>query len=101
MTMLDEPVERTPRRRFLTTVAGQLVAPENTLGSAQITDGTVLRLASEGEVPPPPTVYDVTEEAVEDLGRRGTAFETKHRRALAGVALVLSVLAMALAVAAP
>lgn len=97
LRMLDEPLERTPRRRFLTTASGDLVAPESSLGSARLTDGAVLRLAAEGELPPAPTVYDVTEEAVDDLGRRPATFETEHRRILAGAALVIAVLAAAIA----
>jgi hypothetical protein len=96
-------MQPTPQRRFLTTAAGTLVPPEGTLGSARITDGAVLRLAAEGELPPPPTVYDVTEEAVEDLKRRGATFSPKHRRILAGAGLVFSALAAAvsLLIAAP
>jgi ESX secretion system protein EccD len=103
LRMLDEPLQQTPQRRFLTTAAGALVPPEGTLASAQIIDGTVLRLAAEGELPPPPTVYDVTEEAVEDLKRRGTTFKPAHRRILAGTGLVFSIIAgaISLLVAAP
>lgn len=97
LRMLDEPLERVPRRRFLTTAGGDLVDPGNSLGSAGITDGAVLRLASEGELPPAPVVYDVTEEAVEDRARRGTGFQPPHRRILAGAALVISVFAAAIA----
>ena len=103
LRMLDEPLQQTPQRRFLTTATGALVPPEGTLSAAQITDGAVLRLAAEGELPPPPTVYDVTEEAVEDLKRRGASFQPKHRRILAGAGLVFSALAgaVALLIAAP
>lgn len=103
LRMLDEPMQQTPQRRFLTTATGVLVPPEGTLSSAQIIDGAVLRLASEGELPPPPTVYDVTEEAVEDLKRRGATFKPKHRQILAGAGLVFSVIAggISLLVAAP
>lgn len=103
LRMLDEPMQQTPQRRFLTTATGVLVPPEGTLSSAQVIDGSVLRLASEGELPPPPTVYDVTEEAVEDLKRRGATFKPKHRRILAGAGLVFSIIAggISLLVAAP
>ncbi|MFB6722822.1 EsaB/YukD family protein [Kribbella sp. NPDC056345] len=103
LRMLDEPLQQTPQRRFLTTATGVLVPPEGTLASAQIIDGAVLRLAAEGELPPPPTVYDVTEEAVEDLKRRGTTFKPAHRRVLAGCGLVFSLVAgaISLLVAAP
>ncbi len=103
LRMLDEPMQQTPQRRFLTTATGVLVPPEGTLSSAQIIDGSVLRLAAEGELPPPPTVYDVTEEAVEDLKRRGTTFKPSHRRILAGAGLVFSIVAgaISLLVAAP
>ncbi|MGW7683063.1 type VII secretion integral membrane protein EccD [Kribbella sp. NPDC054772] len=103
LRMLDEPMQQTPQRRFLTTATGVLVPPEGTLSSAQIIDGAVLRLAAEGELPPPPTVYDVTEEAVEDLKRRGAAFKPKHRQVLAGAGLVFSIIAgaISLLVAAP
>src|SRR5262245_21594167 len=103
LRMLDEPLQQSPQRRFLTTAAGALVPPEGTLASAQVIDGTVLRLAAEGELPPPPTVYDVTEEAVEDLKRRGTTFKPAHRRILAGAGLVFSIIAAAISllVAAP
>jgi type VII secretion integral membrane protein EccD len=97
LRMLDEPLQQTPQRRFLTTATGVLVPPEGTLGSAQITDGAVLRLAAEGELPPPPTVYDVTEEAVKDLKRRGATFKPAHRRILAGAGLVFSAIAGAVA----
>lgn len=103
LRLLDEPLQQTPQRRFLTTATGVLVPPEGTLASAQIIDGAVLRLAAEGELPPPPTVYDVTEEAVEDLKRRGTTFKPAHRRVLAGAGLVFSLIAgaISLLVAAP
>ncbi|MEU4191500.1 EsaB/YukD family protein [Kribbella sp. NPDC026611] len=103
LRMLDEPLQQSPQRRFLTTATGALVPPEGTLASAQIIDGAVLRLASEGELPPPPTVYDVTEEAVGDLKRRGTTFTPQHRRVLAGAGLVFSIIAgaISLLVAAP
>jgi type VII secretion integral membrane protein EccD len=103
LRMLDEPLQQAPQRRFLTTATGVLVPPEGTLASAQIIDGAVLRLAAEGELPPPPTVYDVTEEAVEDLKRRGTTFKPAHRRILAGTGLVFSLTAgaISLLVAAP
>ncbi|MFF1819225.1 EsaB/YukD family protein [Kribbella sp. NPDC058245] len=103
LRMLDEPLQQSPQRRFLTTATGILVPPEGTLASAQIIDGAVLRLAAEGELPPPPTVYDVTEEAVEDLKRRGTTFKPAHRRILAGTGLVFSLTAgaISLLVAAP
>jgi type VII secretion integral membrane protein EccD len=103
LRMLDEPLQQAPQRRFLTTATGVLVPPEGTLASAQIIDGAVLRLAAEGELPPPPTVYDVTEEAVEDLKRRGTTFKPAHRRILAGTGLVFSLIAgaISLLVAAP
>ncbi|MGW6281784.1 type VII secretion integral membrane protein EccD [Kribbella sp. NPDC055071] len=103
LRMLGEPLQQTPQRRFLTTATGVLVPPEGTLASAQIIDGAVLRLAAEGELPPPPTVYDVTEEAVEDLKRRGTTFKPEHRRIIAGTGLVFSIVAgaISLLVAAP
>jgi type VII secretion integral membrane protein EccD len=97
LRMLGEPVDPSPRRRYLTTPAGQTVSLELTLGSAQIGDGAVLRLAAEGEVPPPPTVYDVAEEAVDDLERRGTTFQRKHRHRASGAALIFALLAGAIA----
>ncbi|TCN38028.1 type VII secretion integral membrane protein EccD [Kribbella orskensis] len=99
LRMLGEPVDPSPRRRYLTTPTGQTVSLELTLGSAQIGDGSVLRLAAEGEVPPPPTVYDVAEEAVDDLERRGTTFQRKHRRWASGAALIFALLAGAIALA--
>jgi type VII secretion integral membrane protein EccD len=99
LRMLGEPVDPSPRRRYLSTPTGQTVSLELTLGSAQIGDGAVLRLAAEGEVPPPPTVYDVAEEAVDDLERRGTTFQRKHRHLAAGAALTFALLAGAIALA--
>ncbi|MFG1909940.1 EsaB/YukD family protein [Kribbella sp. NPDC048928] len=98
LRMLDEPLQEMPQRRFLTTADGTLVPPEGTLAGSMVLDGAVLRLAAEGELPPPPTVYDVTEEAVADLKRRGTAFQPQHRRILAGTGLVFSVIAGAISV---
>jgi type VII secretion integral membrane protein EccD len=99
LRMLGEPVDPSPRRRYLSTPTGQTVSLELTLGSAQIGDGAVLRLAAEGEVPPPPTVYDVAEQAVDDLERRGTTFQRKHRHWAAGAALIFALLAGAIALA--
>lgn len=99
LRMLDEPVEPSPRRRYLTTAIGQSLSAEQTLGSAQLMDGAVLRLTAEGEVPPPPTVYDVAEEAVNDLGRHGTTFQTGHRQWAAGCAVVFALLAGAVSLA--
>ena len=50
-------------------------------------------------MPPPPTVYDVVEEAVDDLERRGTTFQRKHRHWAAGAALIFALLAGAIALA--
>ncbi|MDX6235810.1 MAG: hypothetical protein QOG10_625 [Kribbellaceae bacterium] len=99
LRMLGEPVDPSPRRRYLSTPTGQTVSLELTLGSAQIGDGAVLRLAAEGEVPPPPTVYDVAEEAVDDLERRGTTFQRRHRHGAAGAALIFALLAGGIALA--
>jgi type VII secretion integral membrane protein EccD len=98
MNMLGEPPEQTPRRRYLTTPTGAVLSADHTLASAQLYDGIVLRLTKEGEVPPPPTVYDLSEEAVDDLGRRGSiTFQTKHRQWAAGIAVIFAVLAGAIA----
>lgn len=99
LRMLGEPVDPSPRRRYLTTTAGLSVSLDDNLRTAQVYDGAVLRLAAEGEVPPPPTVYDVAEEAVDDLGRRGTTFQRKHRQWAAGTTLVFALLAGAIALA--
>ena len=99
LRMLGEPVDPSPRRRYLTTPTGQTVSLELTLGSAQIGDGAVLRLAAEGEVPPPPhrVRRNVAEEAVDDLERRGITFQRKHRQWAAGAALIFALLAGAIA----
>lgn len=99
LQMLGEPLEPTPRRRYLTTATGAMVSPELSLAGAAIVDGAVLRLAAEGELPPPPTVYDITEEAVEDLERRTSVFGRRERIALSGAGLVFAILAGAVALA--
>ncbi|GAB2476080.1 EsaB/YukD family protein [Jatrophihabitans fulvus] len=90
IAVLQESTAGEPRRRVFATAVGDVLPMEESLGSLQIADGTVLRLVTEDEVPPPPVVTDVTEETATDLeartGRWGDAARTATLTSAAGLA---------------
>lgn len=66
----------------LSLVDGRLVEPEESLRSAGILDGALVRVDRASEAPMPPVVHDVTDEVADDLDRRRGRWGDKPRRYL-------------------
>jgi type VII secretion integral membrane protein EccD len=67
LELLDEPAGPAPRPRQLVDPAGQPVPSGESLASAEVPDGAVLRLVTVEDSPPAPVVHDVTEETAEGV----------------------------------
>lgn len=91
-----EPVSRPVRLRRLVTVGGDVFGDADTLESAGVADGAVLRLVGAEDLPPAPVVHDVTEETAEDVDGRATRWGPGVRRwvATAGLAGLVAVVTM-------
>ncbi|WP_436786528.1 type VII secretion integral membrane protein EccD [Yinghuangia sp. YIM S10712] len=88
LRMLEEPPGTTPGVRRLVTGTGAVLAPDDSLASAAIADGAVLRLVHRRETPAAPVVHDVTDEVAEDVDTRRWRWDDRIRNATAGVAAV-------------
>ncbi|OEV03520.1 secretion protein snm4 [Streptomyces oceani] len=86
-----------PLLRRLVTPDGAVLAQDDTLGSAGIADGMVLRLVRAQETPPAPVVHDVTDETSDDLDVRDWRWGQRARTWTAGVACVVLGLVAAVA----
>ncbi|MFG2735852.1 type VII secretion integral membrane protein EccD [Streptomyces carpaticus] len=98
LRMLGERPGRTPALRRLVTPDGSVLAQDDTLASAGVPDGAVLRLVREQETPAAPVVHDVTDEVAEDLELRRGRWDASVRALSAGgfaLALVLTAVALA------
>ncbi|MEE1930950.1 type VII secretion integral membrane protein EccD [Streptomyces sp. TRM 70351] len=84
----DEPAAR-PSLRRLVTPDGAVLAQDETLASAGVADGAVLRLVRQQETPAAPVVHDVTDEVAEDLDVRRWRWGDGTRVWTAGAAHVL------------
>lgn len=94
LRLLDDRPASQPQRRRLVTVDGTVLAQDDTLASAGIPDGTVLRLVREPETPPAPVVHDVTDEVADHLDARDWRWDERARTGTAGVgAIVLALVA--------
>ncbi|PRY62833.1 type VII secretion integral membrane protein EccD [Knoellia remsis] len=81
---LVDPSEGTEGRRFvLATLEGRVIAPAESLASAGVLDGTILRLTTTGEMPPEPLVHDLAE-TVESSDVPGR-WEGSAKRAVVGL----------------
>jgi len=68
--VLGEPPAQTPRSYVLTLPGGEALGPEQTLGSAEVDDGTTVRVSRVADAPPAAIVHDVTDEVADDLANR-------------------------------
>jgi type VII secretion integral membrane protein EccD len=96
LTVVGEPSAHPARLRRLVTIGGEVLGDADTLAGAEITDGTVLRLAGAEDLPPAPVIHDVTEETADDLDLRATRWGPRTRRwvatAMFGVIVAAAVL---------
>ncbi|MGK5530591.1 type VII secretion integral membrane protein EccD [Streptomyces sp. URMC 129] len=96
MRLLGERPAATPMVRRLIAPGGAVLAQDDTLASAGVADGAVLRLVREPETPAAPVVHDVTDEAADDLDARGWRWDDRTRMWTAGAAtLALGLVAAA------
>ncbi|WP_436777898.1 EsaB/YukD family protein [Yinghuangia sp. YIM S09857] len=93
--MLEEPSAPTPELRRLVTGRGVVLAPDDSLASADVADGAVLRLVHRRETPAAPVVHDVTDEAADDLDRRQWRWNDGVRDWTAGTATIVLALVTA------
>ncbi|MFE1767321.1 EsaB/YukD family protein [Streptomyces angustmyceticus] len=75
-----------PQRR-LVTADGSVLSPDDSLASARVPDGAVLRLVGE-QTPAGPLAHDATGEAADDLDARGRHWGRRSRTWTAGAASV-------------
>ncbi|MDT0443425.1 type VII secretion integral membrane protein EccD [Streptomyces johnsoniae] len=87
--LLGEEAGGVPLLRRLMTSDGAVLTQDETLASAGIVDGAVLRLVREQETPAAPVVHDVTDEVAEDLDRRDWRWGESSRLWTAGGGAVL------------
>ncbi|MFF2373075.1 type VII secretion integral membrane protein EccD [Streptomyces xiamenensis] len=98
LRLLGERPGRTPALRRLVTSDGAVLAQDDTLASAGVADGAVLRLVREQETPAAPVVHDVTDEVAEDLDlRRGRWDASVRTLSAGGFSLLLALVAVTLA----
>ncbi|AKA06855.1 secretion protein snm4 [Streptomyces noursei ZPM] len=88
LQLLDDRPASQPTARQLITSDGSVLPHDNTLASAGIADGAVLRLVTTHSTPPAPVVHDVTDQVADDLDLRAWRWRPAARRASAGVATV-------------
>ncbi|MGW5941956.1 EsaB/YukD family protein [Streptomyces celluloflavus] len=84
----DRPDPGTPSRR-LVTEAGAVLSPDDSLASAEVPDGAVLRLVREPGGPAAPDAPGPADEAAEDFEVRGWRWGDRSRTWTAGAASVL------------
>lgn len=97
LDLLDDRAAERPLLRRLVTARGEVLAQDDTLASARIADGAVLRLVREQETPAAPVVHDVSDETAEDLDVRAWRWGDRTRAWAAGTAAVLLALTAAFA----
>jgi len=68
--VLHEPTAASPRSFALTLADGTVLGLEQSLRSAQVRDGAVIRVSPLSVAPPPAVVRDVTDEVADDLASR-------------------------------
>ncbi len=96
MRLLEDQVTGRPESRHLVAADGTALALDDTLESAGVADGAVLRLVRTEDAPSAPVVHDVTDEAAADLDTRAWRWRPGARQAVAGSACVLWALAAGL-----
>ncbi|WP_443065533.1 type VII secretion integral membrane protein EccD [Streptomyces sp. NBC_00557] len=89
MRLLEDRVDERPLVRHLVKADGSALEPDDTLESAEVPDGAVLRLVRVEDAPSAPVVHDVSDEAAGDLDVRGWRWDARARRiAAAGAGVV-------------
>lgn len=89
MRLLGDQVGERPQARHLVTASGSALEPDDTLESAEVSDGAVLRLVRVEDAPSAPVVHDVSDEAARDLDVRTWRWDARARRVVAaGVSVV-------------
>ncbi|OIK01073.1 type VII secretion integral membrane protein EccD [Streptomyces sp. MUSC 14] len=83
MRLLDDRVGEWPQARNLVTANGSALEPDDTLESAGVPDGAVLRLVRVEDAPSAPMVHDVSDEAAGDLDVRAWRWGARARRIVA------------------
>lgn len=89
LRLLGDRVGDGPLLRRLVTSDGSVLAQDESLASARVPDGAVLRLVREQETPAAPVVHDVTDETADDLDLRAWRWGARSRAWTAGAASVL------------
>lgn len=89
LRMLGDSTSRQPMLRRLVLADGTVLAQDDTLASAGVPDGAVVRLVREHETPAAPVVHDVTDETADDLDVRGWRWGARARAWTAGGATIL------------
>ncbi|MGW4560911.1 type VII secretion integral membrane protein EccD [Streptomyces sp. NPDC004561] len=89
MRLLDDRVGERPEARHLVTADGSALEPGESLESAGVADGAVLRLVRVEDAPSAPVVHDVSDEAAGDLDVRAWRWDARARRTAAAGASVL------------
>ncbi|MFI1364998.1 EsaB/YukD family protein [Streptomyces griseochromogenes] len=88
MRLLGDQVSARPQTRHLVAGDGSVLDPDDSLESAAVADGAVLRLVRIEDAPSAPVVHDVTDEAADDLDVRAWRWGPAARRVVAGNATV-------------
>ncbi|MGY1580041.1 type VII secretion integral membrane protein EccD [Streptomyces sp. MN13] len=84
MRLLDDQVGAWPELRHLVTADGAALGHDDTLESAGVPDGAVLRLVRVEDAPSAPVVHDVSDEVAGDLDLRAWRWRPAVRRVVAG-----------------
>lgn len=88
--VLHEPTAASPRSFALTLADGTVLGLEQSLRSAQVRDGAVIRVSPLSVAPPPAVVRDVTDEVADDLASRRGRWGRGPLRLTASVVAVLA-----------
>ncbi|WP_435847383.1 type VII secretion integral membrane protein EccD [Streptomyces eurythermus] len=83
MRLLDDRVGERPQARHLVAADGSALEPDDTLESAGVPDGAVLRLVRVEDAPSAPVIHDVSDEAADDLDARLWRWDARARRIMA------------------
>ncbi|KIZ13370.1 type VII secretion integral membrane protein EccD [Streptomyces natalensis] len=89
LRLLGDRPGKEPLLRRLVTAEGAVLSQDDSLGSANVPDGAVLRLVREHETPAAPVVHDATDVVADDLDVRSWRWGARSRSWTAGAASVV------------
>ncbi|MFG2139298.1 type VII secretion integral membrane protein EccD [Streptomyces sp. NPDC048650] len=89
LRLLGDRPGKQPLLRRLVTADGSVLSQDDSLASAKVLDGAVLRLVREHETPAAPVVHDATDEVADDLDVRSWRWGRRSRTWTSGAASVL------------